>query len=60
MSALAYRSCDIIIFQQLSKSFDELKLDGLNSGWPCYFYIYGKKTENKEYEIECASNLVEL
>ena len=35
-------------------------LDGLNSGELCYLYIYGKKTENNEHEIECASNLVEL
>ena len=32
MWALAYRSCDIKIFQQLSKSFDEYRLDGLNFG----------------------------
>ena len=38
----------------------KFRLDGLNSGELCYLYIYGKKTENNEHEIECASNLVEL
>ena len=38
----------------------KIRLDGLNSGELCYVYIYGKKTENNEYEIECASNSVEL
>ena len=38
----------------------KFRLDGLNSGELCYVYIYGKKTENNEYEIECASNSVEL
>ena len=38
----------------------KFRLDGLNSGELCYLYIYGKKTENNEYEIECASNSVEL
>ena len=38
----------------------KFRLDGLNSGELCYVYIYGKKTENNEYEIRCASNSVEL
>ena len=38
----------------------KFRLDGLNSGELCYLFIYGKKTENNEYEIECASNSVEL
>ena len=38
----------------------KFRLDGLNSGELCYVYIYGKKTENNEYEIGCASNSVEL
>ena len=38
----------------------KFRLDGLNSGELCYLYIYGKKTENNEYQIECASNSVEL
>ena len=38
----------------------KIRLDGLNSGELCYVYIYGKKTENNEYEIECASDSVEL
>ena len=38
----------------------KFRLDGFNSGELCYVYIYGKKTENNEYEIGCASNSVEL
>ena len=38
----------------------KFRLHGLNSGELCYVYIYGKKTENNEYEIGCASNSVEL
>ena len=38
----------------------KFRLDGLYSGELCYIYIYGKKTENNEYEIKCSSNLVEL
>ena len=38
----------------------KFRLDGLNSGELCYVYIYGKETENYEYEIGCASNSVEL
>ena len=38
----------------------KFRMDGLNSGELCYVYIYGKETENNEYEIGCASNSVEL
>ena len=58
---LAYRSCDIkFFFFYVRVLMSKFRLDGLNSGELCYLYIYGKKTENNEYEIECASNSVEL
>ena len=52
--------CRPLAYRYLRVLMSKFRLDGLNSGELCYLYIYGKKTENNENEIECASNLVEL